>query len=131
MLVKTQEIANAGGHENAIKLLWKTIERYPSSAPYAHSLLGVEYAKTGQFTLAVSVLEAAAKELPHYAGNYSNLAYALCFLGQFDRAGTAVRRALELDRDSTTANMIQKFLDRRKEALNAVTEGRPLEKPVD
>jgi tetratricopeptide (TPR) repeat protein len=117
LINKAQAAGEKGDHESAIRILLETREKYPSSAAYVHSLLGIEYAKTSQYSKAEDELRHAVALMPHEAVNHSNLAYALCFLGKFDEAEASVRRALELDKDNRAAQKITRTLLERKTAI--------------
>ena len=87
----------SGDHEAAIGQLWETLAKYPDSAPYVHSLLGVEYVRTDRYQAATNSLEQAALLLPHDATTHYNLGLALICAGDYDRATQEVQRAVELD----------------------------------
>ncbi len=116
---KAKEAGDKGDHEASIRLLIATREKYPSSAPYVHSLLGIEYAKTSQFEKSEDELRHAVALMPHEAVNHSNLAYTLCFLGRFDEAETVVKRALELDKENPATQKISRVLAEYKGRLRA------------
>src|SRR5215470_5836222 len=73
MLQAALETMNSGNHEAAIDQLLDTLAKYPESAAYAHSLLGVEYLRTDRFIDAVESFEKAVLLLPHDAINRYNL----------------------------------------------------------
>jgi Flp pilus assembly protein TadD len=102
MLQKALESMKAGNHEAAIEQLLETLAKFPDSAAYTHSLLGVEYLRTGQFTASVSSLEQAALLLPHDAVTRYNFGLSLVCAGEYDRGEQEVRRALELDPKNPT-----------------------------
>jgi len=97
MLQEARRTADAGDHAGAIRSLEKTLAKYPNSAAWAQSMLGVEYLKTDQLSAAVSSLEQAVQLLPRDAVNRSNLGLSLALTGQYDRAEQELRRALVLD----------------------------------
>ena len=71
----------------------------PTTAVYAHGLLGKEYLRQGDFRLAVENLTHAVSLLPGSAAMHSDLGYAL-FLGGSQRDGEReIRKALALDPD--------------------------------
>src|SRR5262249_26015030 len=76
--------------------------KYPDSAAYVHSLLGVEYLKTNQFPAAVDSLEQAVGLLPHDAFNRYNLAVSLLSNRDLVRGEREAQRAIELDPDNPT-----------------------------
>ncbi len=49
MLQMALRDARSGDHESSITQLKETLARFPDSAAYVHSLLGVEYVRTGRF----------------------------------------------------------------------------------
>jgi Flp pilus assembly protein TadD len=103
MLEKARSMADAGNHSDAIVLLEQALAKYPGSAAWAQSMLGVEYAKTGRFADAVMALEQAVLLLPHDSVDHSNLGASLAAVGQWDLAEQEARRALELDRRNVKA----------------------------
>lgn len=97
MLQKALKNMDAGDHRAAIKELQATLAKYPSAAPYVHSLLGYEYLVTDQFASAVECFEQAVQLLPHDPANQMNLGISLAGLGDYGPAEEHVRRAAELD----------------------------------
>lgn len=97
MLQEALRMMGAGKHQAAIAQLQKTLAKYPDSAAYADSLIGIEYLKTDQFTAAVKALEGAVALLPHDAINRYNLGLSLVCAGDYGRGEQEVRRALEMD----------------------------------
>ena len=97
MLQRARRFIKERDHDAAIQQLEETLKRYPSSAPYTHSLLGVEYLDTQQYSKAVTSLEQAVRLLPHDPINHANLGLAFAFTGQPVRARQEARRALQLD----------------------------------
>jgi tetratricopeptide (TPR) repeat protein len=114
MLRKALEKMKAGEHEAAIEKLQETLAKFPDSAAYAHSLLGVEYLKTDQFSAAVSSFDQAAQLLPHDALTHYNFALSLAFAGDYDRGVQEVRRALELDPNNPTMETLFRALIQKK-----------------
>ncbi len=108
ILQNAQHAADAGDHKRAIALLNIALAKYPESAAWTQSMLGVEYLKAEQFTAAVTSLEAAIVLLPRDAVDRSNLGFALVSAGQYDRAELELRRALALDQNNPK---IQQLLD--------------------
>jgi Tfp pilus assembly protein PilF len=106
MLQQALHFIDRGDHKAAIRQLRETLAKYPSSAPYTQSLLGVEYLKTDQIPEAVDSLQQAVELLPHDAVNHTNLGLSLVSTGQFDRAKDELHRALELDPRNTTASRL-------------------------
>jgi tetratricopeptide (TPR) repeat protein len=114
MLQEARRAADAGDHTSAIQRLEETLAKYPASAAWAQSMLGVEYLKTYQLPAAVVSLEQAILLLPRDAVNRSNLGLALVLTGQYDRAGQELRRALELDgRNTKTKQLLNALLAAR------------------
>jgi tetratricopeptide (TPR) repeat protein len=114
LIGKAQEYAHAGEHLKAIEELHRALKE-ASAIPYAHSILGVEYLRTGQLAAATGELEQAVQLLPQDAANHSNLAYAL-FLGKDnDAAEREVRRALELDRSNSPAQRLLGYILKARE----------------
>ena len=108
MLERALDWMRSGKHQEAIQQLQHTLAADPSSAAYVHSLLGVEYMKTDQFTAAVSSFEQAVELLPHDAINRSNYGVSLAAIGDYPRAEEQARRAQELAPENPG---IQKFLN--------------------
>ena len=107
---------NAGNHEAAIGQLVETLEKYPESAAYVHSLLGVEYLRVDRFANAVDSFEQAVVLLPHDAINRYNFGLALVCAGDYQRGEREVRRALELDPKNATMQAFLSFLLQHKHA---------------
>lgn len=97
MLRRALEAMNSGKHEEAVGRLQETLAKYPNSAPYVHSILGVEYVMTNKFADAVNSFEVAVESFPHDPTTHYNLGVSLACLGRYDRAAQEARRALELD----------------------------------
>ncbi len=97
LLRRALDAMNIGKHEEAIGQLQETLSRYPNSAPYVHSFLGVEYIKTRHFHEAANSFEQAAVYFPHDATTHYNFGVSLVLVGDLDRAEQEARRALELD----------------------------------
>ena len=117
LLQKALALAQAGDHAAAIQSLQETMAQQPSSVPYGHVALGIEYIRTGRYQSALTELEQATALMPHEAGIHSNLALSLWFLGQFDRAEEEIRRALVLDPTIPHARKLFEALLARKETL--------------
>jgi len=109
MIRKAQSYAAAGDHAQAIDELRKALNE-PSAVPYAHSLLGAEYLKTGQVAPAEAELEQAVQLLPHDPALHSNLAYALFLRGENERSEQEVRKALELDHNNSPAQKLLGYI---------------------
>jgi Flp pilus assembly protein TadD len=102
MLQKALEAAKSGEHNSAIIQLVAVLAKFPESAPYVHSILGVEYVKTNRFAEAVNSLEQAVALLPHDAVNRYNLAVSLLCDREVEQGEHEARRAVELDPDNPT-----------------------------
>jgi Flp pilus assembly protein TadD len=87
----------SGDHTGAIAQLTGTLSKYPDSAVYVHSLLGVEYLRADRMGDAVSSFEQASRLLPHDAIAHYNLGLTLLCAGNSGRAREEVRLALKLD----------------------------------
>jgi tetratricopeptide (TPR) repeat protein len=109
MIRKAQDYFQSGDHMKAIEELKRALAE-PSAAPYAHSLLGTEYLKTGKIDAAETELEQAIQALPHDPALHSNLGYALVLRGEPDRGEQEVRKALELDRNNSPAQRILGYI---------------------
>jgi tetratricopeptide (TPR) repeat protein len=98
--------------------LKETLEKYPESALYVQSLLGVEYVKTERFQDAVGSFEQAVSLLPHDAMTHYNFGLSLACAGDYTRAEQETRRALELDPKIEDAHMLMSVLEQRKTTGN-------------
>ena len=112
MLRLAMDRRNRGDHEAAIKHLLEILSQHPESAAYVHSLLGVEYMKTGRFQNAVDSLEHAVALLPHDAINRHNLAVSLLCNRDVARGEREARRALQLDPGNAAIRELVDALDR-------------------
>jgi Flp pilus assembly protein TadD len=79
-------------------------------------LLGTEYLKTGQIPEAVHALDQAVTLLPHDASNHANLGLALACKGQYDRAESELKQALDLDAHNRIAGKLLNALASSKDA---------------
>lgn len=110
LLNQARNYAQMGRHDKAIAQL-KIALKEKSAVPYAHSMLGAEYLRTGQAPMAIGELEQAITVLPRNVPDRSNLGYALFLTGDLDRAEQETRRALELDhRNTTTLHVLDQIL---------------------
>jgi Flp pilus assembly protein TadD len=105
LLERAQRYAKAGEHRKAIQEFLRALGE-ASAAPYAHSLLGIEYLKIGDLASATSALLEAVRVLPGIAANHTNLGYALCLTGQRKPAERELREAVRLDRTSPQARYL-------------------------
>lgn len=102
MLQKALAAMSSGDNQAAIGQLKEVLAKYPNSAPYAYSIIGVAYVKTDQFKEAVDAFEKAVLLLPHDAVNRYNLGLALVCAGDYQRGEQEVRRALAIDPKNAT-----------------------------
>jgi Flp pilus assembly protein TadD len=107
-------MAKLGEHPAAIKELRETLVQEPSSAPYAHSLLGVEYVQNQQFAEARNSFEEAVRLMPHESVNHSNLGVTLAVAGDWNSAEQEARKALELDPGNSKAKSLLDLAVSRK-----------------
>ncbi len=96
LIEKGQQYSSAGDHQKAIDEFKQALNER-SSAPYAHSLLGLEYLKTGNVPAAIDQLSAAIQSMPSVSANHSNLGYAYCLAGKREAAERELREAIRLD----------------------------------
>jgi Flp pilus assembly protein TadD len=113
-LQKALHLAGLGEHPAAIKELRETLVKEPSSAPYAQSLLGVEYVENQQFDEARSSFEEAVRLMPRESVNHSNLGCALAVAGDFNSAEQEARTAIQLDPTNGKAKTLLDLLHARK-----------------
>ncbi len=117
------ETFNAGHDEAAREQLVDTLGKYPDSAPYVHSVLGVIYVRMSRFEDAVTAFEQAVSFLPHDATTHYNLGLSLACARDYARAEQETRKALELDPKSAPAQALWHILqDHRPEILNSRSE---------
>jgi len=102
MLLRAMAKIDSGEHEPAIAQLQETLRRYPDSAPYVQDLLGVEYVKTDRYDDAIRSFDQAIVLLPHDAMTHYNFGLALICAGDYTRATTEMRRAVDLDPENST-----------------------------
>jgi Flp pilus assembly protein TadD len=114
MLQKALRSMDKGNHPAAIKQLTLTLAKYPDSAAYVHSLLGVEYMRTERYQAAMNSFEQAAVLLPHDAVTRYNLGLSLVCNGVLDRGELEVQRAIQLDPGNTTMQSLYSLLQERK-----------------
>jgi Flp pilus assembly protein TadD len=113
-LVKALHLSELGEHPAAIKELRETLVKEPSSAPYAQSLLGVEYVESQQFAEARISFEEAVRLMPHESINHSNLGFSLAVAGDFNSAEQEARTAIQLDPANSRAQTLLDLIRRRK-----------------
>jgi tetratricopeptide (TPR) repeat protein len=116
MLQQALHLSEIGDHKGSVKQLNQTLAKFPDSAAYVYSLLGVEYLKTDQLAEAVEALQQSVKLLPHDASNHANLGLAFVFKGQYDRAEPELRRALDLDPHYAMASKLLSALPQQEDA---------------
>ena len=105
-LQKALHLSELGEHPAAIKELREMLVKEPSSAPYAQSLLGVEYVQSRQFAEARTSFEEAVRLMPHESVNHSNLGVSLVVTGDLNSAEREARTAIELDPANTRAKTL-------------------------
>jgi predicted Zn-dependent protease len=106
-----QDCGRSGEHQRAIRLLQEILAKEPSAAPYVHSMLGIEYVRTGRLADALPELESGVRLLPHEAVNHSNYAFALYLTGDDAGSKRELQRALQLDpQTSMLHSLIQAVL---------------------
>ncbi len=113
-LEKALRLSELGEHPAAIKELRETLVKEPSSAPYAHNLLGVEYVESGQFDDARNSFEVAVRLMPHESVNHSNLGFTLAVAGDWNSAEQEARTAIQLDSANTRAKTLLELIRGRK-----------------
>ena len=113
-LEKALRLSVLGKHPAAIEELRETLAKEPSSAPYAHSLLGVEYVESGQFDEARSSFQEAVRLMPHESVNHSNLGFSLAVAGEWNSAEQEARTAIQLDPENTRAKTLLELIRGRK-----------------
>ncbi len=111
MLLKGQRASDSGDHVKALQLFTAALAKYPDSAAWTQSLLGVEYLKVDRFDAAVTSFDQAVLLLPRDAINRSNLGLSLILAGQYGRAGRELRHALELDPANAQAKQLLDALE--------------------
>ncbi len=117
-ILKAMEKMESGDHEAAIGMLYETLAKYPDSAPYVYSLLGVEYVKTDRYQAGVNAMEQAVSLLPHDPMTHYNFGLALIAAGDYDRASQEVQRALELDPNNPAMRRKLDALQARKRSVD-------------
>jgi tetratricopeptide (TPR) repeat protein len=105
-LQKALHLSELGEHPAAIQELRETLMKEPSSAPYAHSLLGVEYVQSQQFAEARTSFEEAVRLMPHESVNHSNLGFSLAVAGDWSSAEREARTAIQLDPANSRAKTL-------------------------
>lgn len=116
LLRKAVDAMNAGDLGTARGELVEMLAKYPDSAVYAQSVLGVVYVRTNRFEDAANAFEVAASLLPHDAMTHYNFALSLACSGKYLRSEQEVRRALELDPKNASAQTLLEILLRRGRA---------------
>jgi Flp pilus assembly protein TadD len=96
MLLGAQHALRSGHLDRGMEELRQALAD-PRAMPYALSMFGSEHLKAGQVEVAIPELEEAVRLLPAHAENHSNLAYALGRVGDYSRAVTEARKALQLN----------------------------------
>ncbi len=113
-LERALRLSVLGEHPAAIQELRETLIKEPSSAPYAQSLLGVEYVQSQQFAEARTSFEEAVRLMPHESINHSNLGFSLAVTGDWNSAEQEARTAIQLDSANTRAKTLLEIIRGRK-----------------
>jgi Flp pilus assembly protein TadD len=113
-LEKALRLSELGKHPAAIQELRETLVKEPSSAPYAHNLLGVEFVESGQFDDARNSFEEAVRLMPHESVNHSNLGFSLAVAGDWNSAEQEARTAIQLDPANARAKTLLELVRGRK-----------------
>jgi len=114
ILMKAIDAMEAGEHADAIRILEETLAKYPDSAAWTQSLLGVEYVRMDRYDDAVTSFDQAVQLLPHDAVNRYNLGLALVLAVHYDRAEEELRTALKLNHSNANAKkLLDALIDRR------------------
>lgn len=116
LLDQARKSSAVGRHDQAIVQLQIALKER-SAVPYAHSMLGVEYLKTGQVPEAIAELEQAVTLLPRNVPDHSNLGYALFLSGDLGRAESEARQALELDRNNAKTQHVLTQIERARRLI--------------
>jgi Flp pilus assembly protein TadD len=119
---KAMRLAELGNHQAAIAGLRDALAKCPSDAPYAHNLLGLEYVEVQQYGEAKESFAEATRLMPRESSNHSNLGLSLAIVGEWDSAETEERKALQLDKTNSKAQMILEALLVRKRNRSVETK---------
>jgi tetratricopeptide (TPR) repeat protein len=119
---KAMRLAELGNHQAAIAGLRDALAKCPSDAPYAHNLLGLEYIEVQQYGEAKESFAEATRLMPRESSNHSNLGLSLAIVGEWDSAETEERKALQLDKTNSKAQMILEALLVRKRNRSVETK---------
>ena len=111
---KAMHFAELGNHHAAIDGLRDALVKCPSDAPYAHTLLGLEYMEVQQYGDAKESFAEAARLMPRESSSHSNLGLSLAIVGDWDTAEKEERKALQLDKSNSRAQLILEALLVRK-----------------
>jgi tetratricopeptide (TPR) repeat protein len=122
LLDTAQADLKAGKTTEALAALRKATED-PSTAAYAHGILGSAYVKAGQLDIAIYELREASRLMPGYQVFHSNLAAAHLLNQQPQEAEREARRALRLEWNSPQAHYIL--------GMALITQGIRLEEALD
>jgi tetratricopeptide (TPR) repeat protein len=120
---KAMHLAELGNHHGAIDGLRDALVKCPADAPYADNLLGLEYMEVQQYTEAKDSFAEAARLMPRESSNHSNLGLSLAIVGEWDTAEQEERKALQLDKSNSKAQLILEALLVRKR--NKAAEAKP------
>jgi Flp pilus assembly protein TadD len=111
---KAMHLAELGNHHGAIDGLREALVKCPADAPYAQNLLGLEYMEVEQYGAAKTSFAEAARLMPRESSNHSNLGLSLAIAGEWDSAEQEERKAIQLDKSNSKAQLILEALLVRK-----------------
>jgi Flp pilus assembly protein TadD len=103
-------LAELGNHHGAIDGLREALVKCPADAPYVHNLLGLEYMEVEQYGEAKASFAEAARLMPRESSNHSNLGLSLAIAGEWDTAEQEERKAIQLDKSNSKAQLILEAL---------------------
>lgn len=89
-----------GQHSDAIEHYKKTVELTRDTFPQARQHLGVAYFMKGDYNDSIRELEIYLTQVPDDSGGHLNLAIALRYAKNFDRAISELNTAIEKSRDT-------------------------------
>ncbi len=110
LFAKAMHLAELGNHHGAIDGLREALVKCPADAPYVHNLLGLEYMEVEQYGEAKASFAEAARLMPRESSNHSNLGLSLAIAGEWDTAEQEERKAIQLDKSNSKAQLILEAL---------------------
>jgi tetratricopeptide (TPR) repeat protein len=96
LISNAEKLLRDGDHAKALQLL-DDAAKDRGAMPYAYSIRGAEYLRSGELEKARADLDIAAALLPGYAPNHYHLALALSRLGHAQEALVPAQKAVQLD----------------------------------